>query len=146
MKETLNNNESSNSTKPVLANRLCFRVWIDSTLGDYMAIQGEPDLETLGSFMHHYSDCKNIMQFTGLLDKNGTKIFEGDIVSYNRGIGNWTGKRVTTIHQIIFTNEINAFVMKYGNDYIKLRKHWNYEYEVLGNIFENPELLTQTTS
>ena len=146
MNKISNNHETANGTKPVLANRLCFRAWIDSTLGDYMAIQGDPDLETLGSFMHHYSECKNIMQFTGLLDKNGTKIFEGDIVSYNRGIGNWTGERMTTTHQIIFTNEINAFVMKYGNDYIKLRKHWNYDYEVLGNIFENPELLTQTTS
>ena len=83
-----------------------------------------------------------LSQFTGLNDKNGTPIFEGDIVSYNRGIGNWTGKRLTTIHQIIFTNEINAFVMKDGNGYIKLRKHWNYEYEVLGNIYENPELLS----
>ena len=145
-KQTENLAENGNKPKPMLANRLYFRAWIDSTLGNYMAIQGEPDLETLGSFMHHYSDCKNIMQFTGLLDKNGTKIFEGDVVSYNRGIGNWTCKRMTTIHQIIFTNEINAFVMKYGNSYIKLRKHLNYEYEVLGNIFENTELLTKTTS
>jgi len=31
--------------------------------------------------------------------------------------------------------------MDYGSSYIKLRKHWGYEYEVIGNIFENPDLL-----
>jgi uncharacterized phage protein (TIGR01671 family) len=135
------NTQTATCDNAVLANRLCFRVWIESTLGNYMAVQGEPDLETLGSFMHHYSDCKNIMQFTGLLDKNGNKIFEGDIVTYKRSVGNWTGQTMTTTHKIIFTEEVNAFVMDYGSSYIKLRKHWGYEYEVIGNIFENPDLL-----
>ena len=133
--------QTPHCSKHVLANRLCFRAWIESTLGNYMAIQGEPDLETLGSFMHHYSDCKNIMQFTGLLDKNGNKIFEGDIVTYKRSVGNLTGQTMITTHKIIFTEEVNAFVMDYGSSYIKLRKHWGYEYEVIGNVFENPDLL-----
>ena len=76
-------------------------------------------------------------QFTGLYDKNGKEIYEGDIVSYKRNVGNWTGKSLTTIHEIIFTEEINAFVMKDNSGYIKLRKHWGYEYEVIGNIYEN---------
>ena len=84
---------------------------------------------------------KTISQFTGLHDKNGKEIYEGDIVSYKRNVGNWTGKSLTTIHEIIFTEEINAFVMKDNSSYIKLRKHWGYEYEVIGNIYENPELL-----
>ena len=78
-----------------------------------------------------------IEQFTGLHDKNGKEIYEGDIVSYKRNVGNWTGKSLTTIHEIIFTEEINAFVMKDNSCYIKLRKHWGYEYEVIGNIYEN---------
>lgn len=106
-----------------------------------MAIQGTPDLETLQSFMFHYGNEENIMQFTGLSDKNGSKIFEGDIVTYKRSVGNWTGQTMTTTHKIIFTEEVNAFVMDYGSSYIKLRKHWGYEYEVIGNIYENPELL-----
>ena len=82
-----------------------------------------------------------IEQFTGLYDKNGKEIYEGDIVSYKRNVGNWTGKSLTTVHEIIFTEEINAFVMKDNSGYIKLRKHWGYEYEVIGNIHENAELL-----
>jgi len=139
MKNVEIKDQSPHCSKHVLANRLCFRAWIESQ--NYMAIQGTPDLETLGSFMRHYSDCKNIMQFTGLLDKNGNKIFEGDIVTYKRSVGNWTGQTMKTTHKIIFTEEVNAFVMEYGSSYIKLRKHWGYEYEVIGNIFENPDLL-----
>lgn len=82
-----------------------------------------------------------VMQFTGLKDKNEVEIYEGDIVTYKRSVGNWTGQFMTTTHKIIFTEEVNAFVMEYGSSYIKLRKHWGYEYEVIGNIFENPELL-----
>ena len=152
--------ESSNSTKPVLANRLFkLRAFVrESFIVPVVSIDFNNEFITWDD--NQYDRCippnkcyeiENfndivLMQFTGLKDKNGKEIYEGDIVSYNRGIGNWTGQRMTTIHQIFFTDEVNAFVMKYGNSYIKLRKHWNYEYEVLGNIYENPELLTQTNS
>ena len=87
-----------------------------------------------------------LMQFTGLQDKNGKEIYEGDIVVYDRGVGNWTGKRMSTTHTIVFSEEVFAFVMDYGSSYIKLRKHWNYIYEVIGNIYENPELLSTPTA
>lgn len=138
-KPTLNEAENGNKSKPLLSSRLFFRAWISSQ--NYMEIQGTPDLETLQSFMFHYGNEENIMQFTGLSDKKGSKIFEGDIVTYKRSVGNWTGQIMTTTHKIIFTEEVNAFVMDYGSSYIKLRKHLGYEYEVIGNVFENPELL-----
>ena len=62
-------------------------------------------------------------------------------MTFKRSVGNWTGKTMTTTHKIIFTEEVNAFVMYYGSSYIKLRKHLGYEYEVIGNIHQNPELL-----
>ena len=93
--------------------------------------------------LNNLNDNLIVEQFTGLHDKNGKEIYEGDIVSYKRNVGNWTGKSLTTIHEIIFTEEINAFVMKDNSSYIKLRKHWGYEYEVIGKIHENAELLNQ---
>ena len=32
---------------------------------------------------------------------------------------------------ILFNEEVFAFIMEYGSQYIKLRKHWKYEYEVI---------------
>ena len=119
-----------------------FRSWIDSTLGDYMAVQGEPDLETLGSFMHHYSDCKNLMQYTGLKDKNEKEIYEGDIVSveYGKGIVEYSEKQTMFIINWIEDNESYNESLAYNpRNYIygKTRK----DIKIIGNIYENPELL-----
>lgn len=91
-------------------------------------------------------NCNNenyvaLMQFTGLKDKNEKRIYEGDIITFKRSIGNWTGQYMTTMHEVVFNQEVFAFVMKYGSSYIKLRKHWGYEYEVIGNIYENDYLI-----
>lgn len=71
-------------------------------------------------------------QYTGLADKNGTKIFEGDI-----------GRRRDDIFLIDWSEEKAAFVMIF-HDYIceilYLEEMWD-DAEVIGNIHDNPELL-----
>ena len=61
-------------------------------------------------------------QFAGLLDKNGTKIYEGDIVKEPYGLG-WEGI-------VIF--EKGQFIVDIGSRWIPM---WEY-IEVIGNIHE----------
>ena len=101
---------------------LKFRAWNESQR--YMAYQGTPDLETIQSFMHHFGD-KKLMQFTGLHDKNGKEIYVGDIVT--DGVGKY---------KIVYDLKLAGY-----QPYCIFRDDPENYCEVLGNIYENPELL-----
>ena len=77
------------------------------------------------------SDGCELMQYTGLLDKNGKEISEGDIVKAWICYG--PGGEVKQIFEV----KIGAFGVNI--------EEWNYKEnvlpEVIGNIYENPELV-----
>lgn len=81
-----------------------------------------------------------LMQSTGLLDKNGSEIFEGDIVKYKSGCYTYT-------EEVAYNKIFAGFGVKDANANIILT-FWVlaenvdlYSLEVIGNIYENPELL-----
>lgn len=69
-----------------------------------------------------------LMQFTGLKDKNGKEIWEGDIIN-GKFIGDDKG-----IFRIEICPDINAGYHWYG-------ELEDMDFEVIGNIYENPELI-----
>jgi len=75
-----------------------------------------------------------LMQFTGLKDKNGKEIYEGDIVKF---ITNYDEKE--RIGKIIF--ELDSFDIEENDEIHSLLLKYLSNIEVIGNIFENPELI-----
>lgn len=79
-----------------------------------------------------YADT--VGQYTGLTDKNGTKIFEGDIVKYG-----------DTVHNVVFEqrNGTAYFGLVYST--LETLSFGYYQdlkqIEVIGNIYDNPELV-----
>lgn len=85
------------------------------------------------------SDCP-VMQFTGLKDKNGKEIYEGDVINITGGEEHQGYRELTA-----------TGIVKYaGCTYCVVDKrevHYNMdlspidEIEIIGNIYENPEVL-----
>lgn len=81
-------------------------------------------------------------QYTGLHDKNGKEIYEGDILRYKDNLSKANGE----ISRKDSSSVTVIKWMEYGFGYHKYDTAWDYdglpfESEVIGNIYENPELL-----
>lgn len=103
--------------------------------------QGKGDFSVMysdGPVEKHVVYTDTVGQFTGLTDKNGKKIFEGDIVSEKPPMNkyNFVGK-------VVWDEQRGAwrfFIFEHP-DYVAYLATYGVEYTVIGNIHDNPELL-----
>lgn len=123
-----------------------FRVW-DKTCktmyeaDDVMYIdfrEKEICVETLFFEKASRYDFDNIvlMQSTGLKDKNGKEIFEGDIIDYNgrNAVVKWHGSYASFIY--MFVDELRSRNQEWDPLYLSY-----LHFQVVGNKFETPALL-----
>ena len=107
----------------------------DFVYGDLHLKCKHPHIHT-DSLSKYWIDVDTIGQFTGLYDKNGTEIYEGDIIKTKTY---FYGKEKEIIYEIKFDDDIenDSFGEPLTIGYCLLGS----EYEVIGNIYDNPELM-----
>ena len=92
-------------------------------------------------------DPETVGQFTGLTDKNGKRIFEGDICTYPDGWVDYAGDGVETFSiGVVAWDEKNPSFYLTNNVGVEWDEIWDAvdEIAVIGNIHDNPELLEVT--
>lgn len=96
--------------------------------------------EDLGFENWYKVDPSTICQYTGLTDKNGQKIWENDVV---RHYNNPSEPKQFEIG-VIYWNEDNVRYERTSQyEHAKFSVLYDCVYEVIGNIFDNPELLNE---
>ena len=85
-------------------------------------------------------DPETVGQYTGLTDKNGQRIFEGDIVKVEYVGGN-TGLRGT--ETVAFHDGMFGYFWGPNRTFVPLSGFVRYTFEVIGNVHDDPELVKE---
>lgn len=115
----------------------CFLTGNSPTPGEY-----QDDCWVEGIKEGHFVDFENIklMQYTGLKDRNGKEIYEGDIVKFNDKVG-LIKYEIRACQYWILINGDKYYYRPLTADSGYDSGLFNQNLEIIGNIFENPELL-----
>lgn len=108
----------------------------------------EKDSASMSPFNSKYFKNTPLMQFTGLQDKNGVDIYEGDILEYKNDYGRHHIYKVfKTKGGLVINTHKDDFYRKHEDIHFydacadMQTSQWIEQCEIIGNIYENTELL-----
>ncbi|NFC76723.1 hypothetical protein EXM99_08180 [Clostridium botulinum] len=119
-----------------------FRAWNNSHNTMEYDIQNDYDciLSCFGGFLNN--EFWEVMQYTGLKDKNNKEIYEGDIVNIEIKDKTIKNKIIATSNEVVEYKDCKfGVVWGWHRDFICLDGFYNTDFKIKGNIYENPELL-----
>jgi hypothetical protein len=102
-----------------------FRAWDGEEMREVFSLQSNGDgINYRGEIV----DDWKLMQFTGLRDKKTKEIYEGDIVKFN----DWSDDEEVWVKEVVVFE---------GGAFYPVSLRTSTEFIVIGNIYENPELI-----
>jgi uncharacterized phage protein (TIGR01671 family) len=110
-----------------------FKVW---SFGQKRWVEKQSSVIKFSCELNEVFDTKEyeFQQYTGLEDKNGKEIYEGDILELVN-----EANQASRICEVVF--EYYSWRFKNDNDSKPFANPDRFKLEIIGNIFENPELL-----
>ena len=133
---------------------LKFRAWDKNQkkmLDRVLAGPGDPCsvvwLEERGEWVHFDEFCGTIMQYTGMKDSKSNEVFEGDIIKTGQSKAGFEEPFIGRVYW--FEGEYQWWITDdtkdpiYGIDYDLTFLNCYQDFEVIGNIYQNSELLVK---